>query len=83
MDMDKVEEKLKKRLERIEELEKEINQREKALKIKENAKKQVLLRLAPALWSQVAAWADDDFRSINGQIEYILSTAVQNRINGK
>ena len=83
MDIDKKEEKLKKRLERIEELEKEINQREKALRVKENAKKQVLLRLAPTLWSQVAAWADDDFRSINGQIEYILSTAVQKRFKEK
>jgi len=83
MDLDKKEEKLRKRLERIEELEREINQREKALRVKENAKKQVLLRLAPTLWSQVAAWADDDFRSINGQIEYILSSAVQKRFKDK
>ena len=43
------------------------------------AKKQVLLRLAPSLWNKIAAWAEDDFRSINGQIEYLLSEAVKNR----
>ncbi|MCL1879494.1 MAG: Arc family DNA-binding protein [Actinomycetia bacterium] len=46
---------------------------------KEGAKKQVLLRLSPSLWEQVAKWAEDDFRSINGQIEYILSEAVRKR----
>jgi hypothetical protein len=46
---------------------------------KEPAKKQVLLRLSEPLWNQIAAWAEDDFRSINGQIEYILSEAVRKR----
>jgi hypothetical protein len=55
------------------------NREENALKNKENAKKQILLRLAPSLWEQVAAWAEADFRSINGQIEYILSEAVKKR----
>ena len=45
----------------------------------EQAKKRVLLRLAPSLWEQVSAWAEDDFRSINGQIEYLLSEAVKKR----
>jgi len=45
---------------------------------KESAKKQVLLRLAPGLWNQIASWAEEDFRSINGQIEYLLSEAVKN-----
>jgi len=53
--------------------------RRDALKSKENAKKQVLLRLAPTLWDQIASWAEDDFRSINSQIEYLLSEAVKNR----
>jgi hypothetical protein len=70
---------LQKRLERIKELESDIIQREGALKNKDNSKKQVLLRLAPTLWDQIAAWADDDFRSINSQIEYLLSEAVKNR----
>jgi len=56
-----------------------VHQREKALKAKESAKKQVLLRLAPALWEQIASWAEDDFRSINSQIEYILSEAIKKR----
>ncbi|NLD50819.1 MAG: Arc family DNA-binding protein [Clostridiaceae bacterium] len=42
-------------------------------------KKQVLLRLSPILWKELASWAEDDFRSINGQIEYLLSEAVKKR----
>ncbi len=70
------EEKLEQRLKRIEELEKEADKRQKQLKEKEKAKKQVLLRLAPSLWNDLAQWAEEDFRSINGQIEYLLSEAV-------
>ena len=36
----------------------------------DNAKKQVPLRLSPKLYAAIAAWAEDDFRSVNGQIEY-------------
>ncbi len=46
---------------------------------KDEDKKQVLLRLSPALWQELAAWAQDDFRSINGQLEYLLNEAVRNR----
>jgi len=46
---------------------------------KEPAKKQILLRLSPTLWRELAAWADDDFRSINGQIEYLLTECVRER----
>ena len=42
-------------------------------------KKQIPLRLSPSLHSDLAAWAEDDFRSINGQIEYLLSEAVRKR----
>ena len=42
-------------------------------------KKQVPLRLSPALYNAIAAWAEDDFRSINAQIEYLLSEAVRHR----
>jgi hypothetical protein len=45
----------------------------------DQAKKQILLRLAPSLWQELAAWAEDDFRSINGQIEYLLTECVQQR----
>lgn len=46
---------------------------------KDNAKKQLLFRLSPSLWKELAAWAEDDFRSINGQIEYLLTEAVRER----
>lgn len=58
-------------------LEADIRKREKLLKEREKAKKQVLLRLAPGLWEDIAAWAEEDFRSINGQIEYLLSESVK------
>lgn len=47
----------------------------------ENDKKQVLLRLSPLLWKELAAWAQDDFRSINGQIEFLLNECVKQRKN--
>ena len=71
------------RLARVTELETQVLRKEKALKEKEKAKKQVLLRLAPHLWDEIAAWAEDDFRSINAQIEYLLTDAVRNRRKGK
>ena len=47
-------------------------------------KKQVPLRLSPKLYNALAAWAEDDFRSLNGQIEYLLSECVrQRKKNGK
>ncbi len=45
----------------------------------ENQKKQVPLRLSPKLYSAIAAWAEDDFRSVNGQIEYLLTECVKQR----
>ena len=70
---------LKERLSRIEALEAEAIRREKAAKEKEKAKKQVLLRLPTSLWDEIAAWAEDDFRSINAQIEFLLTEAVRKR----
>lgn len=50
----------------------------------DNTKKQVPLRLSPKLYDAIAAWAEDDFRSVNGQIEYLLSECVrQRKKNGK
>ena len=49
----------------------------------DNTKKQVPLRLSPKLYEAIAAWAEDDFRSINGQIEYLLTECVkQHKKNG-
>ena len=45
----------------------------------DNAKKQVPLRLSPKLYAAIAAWAEDDFRSVNGQIEYLLTECVRQR----
>ena len=73
------EEQLSARLARISEMETQILKKEKAVKEKEKAKKQVLLRLSPTLWDEIAAWADEDFRSINSQIEFLLSEAVRQR----
>jgi hypothetical protein len=46
---------------------------------KDKDKKQVLLRLSNSLWEELASWAQDDFRSINGQIEYLLTESVRQR----
>ena len=47
-------------------------------------KKQIPLRLSEKLYNQIAAWAEDDFRSVNGQIEYLLTECVrQRKKNGK
>ena len=43
------------------------------------AKKQIPLRLPEKLYAYIAAWAEDDFRSVNGQIEYLLSECVRQR----
>ncbi|MCR5157455.1 MAG: PTS ascorbate transporter subunit IIC [Butyrivibrio sp.] len=42
-------------------------------------KKQVPLRLNEKLYNAIAAWAEDDFRSVNGQIEYLLTECVKQR----
>ena len=73
------EQELRERLERIEALEREIKERERAVKAREGARKQLVLRLAPSLWDEIAAWAEEDFRSINSQIEYLLTRAVKER----
>lgn len=77
--LEEKEQKLKERLERINALEQEILEKEKALKEKEKSKKQMLLRLSPSLWEEIAAWAEEDFRSINGQVEYLLTECVRQR----
>lgn len=52
--------------------------------MKKEEKKQIPLRLSSKLYDALASWAEDDFRSINGQIEYLLSECVrQRKKNGK
>jgi hypothetical protein len=42
-------------------------------------RKPFLLRIDPALWHELEAWAADELRSVNGQIEYLLKQAVAKR----
>ena len=44
-----------------------------------NDKKQIPLRLSKRLYEEVTRWAEEDFRSLNGQIEYLLTEAVLSR----
>ena len=46
---------------------------------KSRAKKQVPLRLSKKLYDEIAQRAEDDFRSMNGQIEYLLTECVKHR----
>lgn len=52
-------------------------------KPKEKQKKQVPLRLSASLYNDLAQWAEDDFRSVNGQIEYLLTECVKHRKRSK
>jgi hypothetical protein len=45
-------------------------------------RKPFLLRINPELWSELESWAQEELRSINGQIEYILKQAVARRKGG-
>ena len=42
-------------------------------------RKSFLLRIDPGLWCELEAWAADELRSVNGQIEFLLKQAVQRR----
>ena len=44
---------------------------------KDKAKKQIPLRLSASLYNELAAWAEEEFRSVNGQIEYLLTECVR------
>ena len=46
---------------------------------KKSDKKQLLLRLSPSLYAEIAASAAQDFRSINGQIEFFLTEQIRKR----
>ena len=47
--------------------------------MEKDTKKQVPLRISSKLYSQRSSSAEDDFRSINGQIEYLLTLCVKQR----
>jgi hypothetical protein len=46
-------------------------------------RKSFLLRIDPALWADIETWAQDELRSVNSQIEYLLRQAVQKRKGSK
>ena len=80
-DIEKMEKQHQERLDNIKALEAEVKKREKAVKDKEKAKKQMIVRLSPSLWNEIASWAEEDVRSITGQVEYLLSECVRRRKN--
>ncbi|MHB1038373.1 MAG: type II toxin-antitoxin system antitoxin [Pirellulales bacterium] len=43
------------------------------------SRKPFLLRIAPDLYDALEAWAQQELRSVNGQIEYLLKEAVAKR----
>jgi len=43
------------------------------------SRKSFLLRISPKLWAEVESWAQEDLRSVNGQIEFLLRQAVAKR----
>ncbi len=48
-------------------------------------RKAFLLRVDPAVYEALQKWANDDLRSLNGQIEYLLREALRQtrRLEGK
>jgi len=51
--------------------------------VESSEKKQIPLRLSVNLWKDISQWAEDEFRSVNGQIEYLLSECVKMRKKGR
>ena len=45
-------------------------------------RKAFLMRIDPGLWAELEAWAQDEMRSVNGQVEYLLKQAVARRKRG-
>lgn len=42
-------------------------------------RKSFLLRIDPAVWEEIERWAAQEFRSVNGQVEFLLRRAVIER----
>jgi hypothetical protein len=42
-------------------------------------RKSFLLRIDPALWTELESWAQHELRSVNGQVEFLLREAVARR----
>jgi len=50
--------------------------------LEDKEKKQIPLRLSATLWKELVIWAEEDFRSLNGQIEFLLTECVRKRKKG-
>ncbi len=50
---------------------------------KKDGKKQIPLRISNNLYAELERWSEDEFRSVNGQIEYLLTECVRYRKKGK
>ena len=46
-------------------------------------KKAFVLRVNPDMLKELETWAQQDFRSLNGQIEYLLSEALKKQKRSK
>lgn len=77
--LDEREQKLIRRSEELDAMESELKKRQQRIAASESKRKQIVLRLPESLWTDIARWAEDDFRSINGQIEYLLTKCVKER----
>jgi len=42
-------------------------------------RKAFLMRVDPALWAELESWAQEELRSVNGQVEMILRQAIRKR----
>lgn len=56
-----------------------MSDQEKTQDLIKETKKQIPLRLSSTLYAELSRWAEDDFRSVNGQIEYLLTECVKYR----
>ena len=79
--LEQKEQRLLARKEQLDALEAELKAREKELKARDAKRKQIILRLPESLWRDIARWSEEDFRSINGQIEYLLTKSVKEHYN--
>lgn len=85
-DLDSMRRELLERQAELDAREKELRKRERELTAKndhkEGKRKQIILRLPESLWRDIADWAEYDFRSVNSQIEYILTRSVREHEEG-
>lgn len=50
---------------------------------KENKNRSFILRIDPEMMDRIEKWAADEFRSVNGQIQYILDQALKKAGRGR